>query len=833
MKTLWISAAMLMISFSALAQYTITGRVTDENDVELPGANVWLENTRNAAAADGSGNFSIVKVKEGDYILNASFVGYKTYSLPISVSNDLKIDISLAESVIKAEEVMVFATRAQEKTPTTFTNISNKDIEERNMGQDLPFVLKYTPSLVVTSDAGNGVGYTGIRIRGSDPTRINVTVNGIPLNDSESHGVFWVNMPDFTSSVNNIQIQRGVGTSTNGAAAFGASVNLQTDMPAQEPYGLIKTGFGSFNTWRNTVEFNTGLINKRWVFQGRLSSIESDGYVDRASADLKSYFLSGGYYGKNTTLKMLTFSGREETYQAWYGTPGVVLGKYDNYREIFGEAPASREDALDNLVGWSGEYSGEEQLDNLYNSDRKFNYYLYDREVDNYGQDHYQVHFGHTFTEDLNVSAALHYTHGEGYFEQYRTDDDLANYGLSDVVLKDTTITSTDLIRRRWLDNDFYGGVFSVNYQSGNWNTTLGGGYNYYDGDHFGEIIWAQYASNSNIRDRYYDNYGRKSDFNIYSKTNFQANERINLFADLQVRVLDYKSKGVDNDLRSIDVGNDYTFFNPKFGATFSINPASNLYASFAVANREPVRNDFVDAPGGQLPNAEHLKNIEAGYRVNKPSMTFSANVYYMDYKDQLVLTGALNDVGSGIRTNAPESYRAGLELVGAYQLSSVISLAGNLTLSQNKIKRFTEVLYDYAFDYTDPEYVVTNSYEDTDIAFSPAVIAGGQVEISPLRGVSLQVLPKYVGKQYLDNTSNENRTIDAYFVTDLLANYTISTKWAKEVSLSLMVNNVFNKLYESNGYTWGYLYDGFLYQQNNYYPQAGTNFLTSLSFKF
>lgn len=831
MKFLWISVLAMMMVVSASAQYQLSGQIADENGEALPGANVLLKGSKFAAASDGDGYFAIRRIPTGTYELQVTFVGYETHNQPIKITENKQLEIGLNENVIKAEEVFVYATRANEKTPTTFSNISSKEIEERNLGQDIPFVLKYTPSIVVTSDAGNGVGYTGIRIRGSDPTRINVTVNGIPINDSESHGTFWVNMPDLASSVNNIQIQRGVGTSTNGAAAFGASVNLQTDMPAQEAYGMVKTGFGSFNTWRNTVEFNTGLINKRWAFQGRLSNIESDGYIDRAKADLKSYFLSGGYYGDKTTVKALTFSGKEVTYQAWYGTPGVVLGKYDNYEEIFGEKPSNRKEALDNLVAWSGEYATDEELDNLYQSDRKFNYYLYDREVDNYGQDHYQLHLAHTFSESLNISAAFHYTHGEGYFEQYRNDDDLADYNLANVVLPDTTITSTDLIRRRWLDNDFYGGVFSINYQSGNWSTTLGGGYNFYDGDHFGEIIWARYASNSEIRDRYYDNYGRKSDFNIYSKTNFQATERLNLFADVQLRVLDYKTRGIDNDLRFIDVGDDYTFLNPKFGATFGLSPYSNIYASFAVANREPVRNDFVDSPTGQVPSPENLKNIEAGYRTASKDMTFSANVYYMDYQDQLVLTGALNDVGSGIRINVPDSYRVGIELVGAYQLNSMINVGGNLTLSQNKIKEFTEVLYDYGPNA--PSYEVTNSYSDSDIAFSPAVISGLQIDIRPANGLSLQVLPKYVGKQYLDNTSNENRVLDAYFVTDLLASYTISPSWAKEVNLSLMVNNVFNHLYESNGYTWGYMYDGFQYQQNNYYPQAGTNFLAALSLKF
>ena len=833
MKSIFSLAIALLTCLSIHAQHKLSGVVQSEAGEEMLGAYVILKDTKYATSSNHEGRFKFENLPSGKYLLKVSFVGYETYSKEIDLESDNYLEITLKEGIIKGEEVIIYATRATDKTPTTFTNVSNKEIEKRNLGQDLPILLNFTPSIVTTSDAGNGVGYTGMRIRGSDATRINVTVNGIPLNDSESHGVFWVNMPDFASSVNNIQIQRGVGTSTNGAAAFGASVNLQTDMPSQEPYAQVKSGFGSFNTWRNTVEVNTGLIKNRWSFQGRLSSITSDGYINRADADLKSYYLSGGYYGEKTTIKALTFAGKEVTNQSWYGTPGVVLGKYDNYEAIFGEQPANRDEALDNLVAWSGEYATQEQLDNLYGSDRRFNYYLYDREVDNYMQDHYQLHLAHTFSDHFNVSAALHYTKGEGYFEQYRNDDEFTDYGLEDVALSDTVITSTDLIRRRWLDNDFYGGIFSLNYQRGRWSTTLGGGLHLYDGDHFGEIIWAQYASNSDIRHRYYDNYGRKADLNVYSKTNFQVSTRLNLFVDLQIRALQYETKGIDSDRRSIDLGDGYQFFNPKFGGTYQINSNSDIYASFAVSNREPVRGDFVDAPQGEIPNPENLKNIEAGYRLQTTDYNLNITTYLMSYKDQLVLTGALNDVGSGIRQNVADSYRAGIELVGAVNINQYLNLGGNLTLSRNKIDEFTEVIYDYAYGFNDPEYVVTNDHEDVDIAFSPSVIAGGQLEVTPISGASIQILPKYVGKQYLDNTGNENRVIEGYFVTDLLMSYTLQPKVMKEMNLSLLVNNIFDKLYESNGYTWGYLYDGFLYQQNNYYPQAGTNFLLSLSMKF
>ncbi|REE01612.1 TonB-dependent receptor [Marinoscillum furvescens] len=813
----WVTALIVMMSMHVYAQHVVSGNVTDQRGNTLVGANVYLQNTGIADAADIDGNFTLQKVPADQYTLVVSFVGYSTYREQIEVDGDLDLDIALQENVIKGEEVMVYATRAGDKTPTTYTNMSSEEIEDRNLGQDLPFILKYTPSMVVNSDAGNGVGYTGIRIRGSDATRINVTVNGIPINDSESHGVFWVNMPDFSSSVNNVQVQRGVGTSTNGAAAFGATINLQTDMPAQEAFAQVDNSIGSYNTRKHTVEVNTGLINNRWAFQGRLSQIASDGYIDRAESDLKSYYLSGGYYGDKTTVKAVTFAGHEVTYQSWYGTPGAKL---------FGD-----EEDLDEVIAMGGEYSTQEQIDNLKNADRRFNYYLYDREVDDYQQSHYQLHLSHTFSQTFNVSGALHYTRGLGYFEQYKYDEDYADYGLENVTIGDSTLESSDMILRRWLDNHFYGATFSANYQSGPLALTIGGGYNYYDGDHFGEIIWSQYARDTDIRERYYDNYGRKSDFNLFAKATYDLTDRLSVFGDLQVRTIDYTTKGVDNDQRPIDTGGDFVFFNPKFGGTFELNERSELYASYAVGNREPVRNDFVDASNGQTPTHETLHNLEAGYRMQTATSSLSANIYWMDYENQLVLTGALNDVGSGIRANVPNSYRLGVELAGGVQVLEKLEVGGNLTLSRNKIDEFTEVVYDYA--YEDDRYVVENTYSDTDISFSPNVIATATATWHPVNGLSFQYLAKHVGQQYLDNTGNDDRSIAAYTVHDVVIGYERSAWGLKRIGLTLMINNLYGKEYSANGYTWGYLYEGSLYQQNNYYPQATRNFLLGLSLKF
>lgn len=724
-----------------------------------------------------------------------------------------------AQDSLKTQElddVIVYATRANENTPTTYSEISKEEISAVNLGQDLPILLNLSPSLITTSDAGAGVGYTGLRIRGSDATRINVTINGIPVNDSESHGVFWVNMPDLASSVDNIQIQRGVGTSTNGAAAFGATVNLQTNVPSQEAYAEVNNSFGSFNTRKHTLMYNTGLLNDRWSFESRLSKIASDGYIDRAESDLQSYFLSGGYYGSKTVVKALVFGGHEITYQSWWGTPQAVL---ENDRAGIEEVIANN-------------FYTQEQARNIRQSGRTFNYYLYDNEVDNYKQDHYQLHLSHQLNDLLTMNVAGHYTYGRGYFEQYREGDDFSDYGLNNLIIGNDTVTSTDLIRRRWLDNDFYGTTFSLNYLQNELEMTLGGAWNKYEGDHFGEIIWTQFASNSNIRDRYYDNVGYKTDFNTYLKANYQVTSSLNLFADLQVRKIDYETVGIDSDRRSIDVGDDYTFFNPKVGATYQLNEQSNVYASYAIGNREPVRNDFVDAPGGVTPKHETLRNLEAGYRRYGNNFSFQANYYLMDYENQLVLTGELNDVGSGVRQNVADSYRMGIELVGAYRLNEQIRWDANITFSKNKIKEFTEIIYDYGVDWSGYTPVPTE-FEDTDISFSPNIIGGSQLTYSPVKGFEASLRSKYVGKQYLDNTGNDARSIDPYFVNDLRLSYNFSFSSVKNINLSLLTNNIFDVTYSSNGYTFGYAGGGAEIRENYFYPQAGRNFLMALNLRF
>jgi iron complex outermembrane receptor protein len=674
-------------------------------------------------------------------------------------------------------------------------------------------LLRFTPSTVVTSDAGAGVGYTGIRIRGVDPTRTNVTLNGIPLNDSESHGVYWVNMPDFASSVENIQVQRGVGTSANGAAAFGASINVNTNAIKADPYATLDNGFGSFNTWRNTVMAGTGLINNKFTMNARLSRITSEGYIDRASSNLKSFYLDGTWSGKKSTLTANIFSGHEKTYQAWWGTPESVVS---------GDADAINAYADRNWVS-------PEERDRLLNSGRTYNYYTYENEVDNYQQDHYQLHFSHRFNHKLKFNLKGHYTKGRGYYEQYRVGDDFATYGFDPLVFTNDTVTVTDVIRRRWLDNHFFGGIFSLNYKRGGLDLTFGGGVNQYFGGHFGEVIWAEFASQSDIRDRYYDNDGNKFEAQSYIKGTWRRN-KLTYFADLQFRHIDYEFLGVDDvngSLEELTQAASYDFINPKAGLMMDFNSRNNAYLSVAMANREPVRADFRENTVANRPSHETLLNLETGYRHKGRKLMLNGNFYFMNYTNQLVLTGQINDVGGYTRTNVASSYRAGVELEAGYMILKNLSITANATFSQNKIAEFTEYVDNYD-TYIQDEIVHTN----TDLAFSPNMIAAVGANYEPVKGLEIGLTSKYVGQQFLDNTSSADRTIDAYFFSNLQLSYTLQDVLFKEMTIGFQVNNLFNELYENNGYTWGYVYGGERTIENFYYPQAGRNFMSRLTIK-
>jgi iron complex outermembrane receptor protein len=825
-RLFWVVAC--AVPLNAFNQHIISGTVKSSDGETLPGVKITLEETFFGTYSDPNGSFRITTVPSNSYTLKASLIGFEPLERPVKIEGeDVQIELIMSPSALNIEEVQVVGVRADQKTPTTYTNLNGSQIDKTNYGQDLPYLLETVPSTVVTSDAGAGVGYTGIRIRGVDPTRTNVTVNGIPLNDSESHGVWWVNMPDFASSADNIQVQRGVGTSTNGAAAFGASINIKTDHIERKAFAELDNSAGSFNTLRNTVKVGTGLINDRFAVDMRLSRISSDGFIDRASSELKSFYISGAYVGKKSVLKANVFSGKEKTFQAWWGIPqakfqedadGLLTHFYNNYYPV-------------------GTYQTTQDSVNLFNSgSNTYNYYTYENETDNYQQDHYQLHFTRDFKRML-VNVSGHYTRGRGYYEQYRRNDDFADYGLEPLIFGADTVVTTDLIRQRWLDNHFYGTVFSMTFDPyKGFRFILGGGANQYVGKHFGEVIWARNASQSEIGQRYYDNDAEKNEANLYLKTNY-GYKRFNFFVDLQARYLNYSYLGMDQfmgDIISVQQEEDFFFFNPKAGLSYDLNERSLIYASYSVANREPVRDDFISAAPGVTPKAERLGNLEAGYRFNAHKLFVNANLYYMNYRDQLILTGEINDVGAYIRTNVDKSYRAGPELEAGYRIRNNLNVSGSLAMSQNKIVSFTEYIDNYDnYDSEGNMIQDTILHENTDLAFSPRMIATLGLAYEPLKDLQLTLLGKYVGSQFLDNTSSEDRMLDAYFIMNSGASYTVAKWMMKELTLGVTVNNLLNFRYANNGYTWGYIFGGQRVIENFVYPQAGRNFLVRLTVKF
>lgn len=806
---------MLLLSGCVLAIGQVRGVVRDRSTQQpLVGATVSLLKGGKITVTNTDGVFQLEGLTGENYDAEIRFVGYKT--LRVLLEPGAENIFSLEELVTFTDEVVVSATRARDKTPTTFSIVDKPTIRKQNFGQDLPLLLNWSPSVVTTSDAGNGIGYTGINIRGSDATRINVTLNGIPFNDSESQGVFWVDIPDIASSTQSVQIQRGVGTSTNGPGAFGASINLQTNTLNQNPYAEYINSFGSFNTWRNTLGFGTGLIRDRWSIDGRVSNITSDGFIDRASSDLTSYYFSVGYYTGKTIVKGIVFGGKEVTYQSWYGVPESRLNN----------------DVEAMLITASNEGWNVEQTQHLLNSNsRTFNIYTYDNQVDDYTQNHYQLHASHRFTDFLTGNVSLHYTYGRGFYEEYRYNDRFSNYGLNPVVIGDSTIIRSDIIRRRWLDNDFYGLTFSLAYEKDKWSSLLGGAWNRYDGRHFGEITWSQ-VTDVPKNYRYYFSDAEKKDFTVYLKNNYQVTSRLNAFLDLQYRSVDYATAGNDNRQNNFDVDVKFNFFNPKLGLVVDLENSQQLYASYAVANREPVRKDFIDNPENLSPKHETMGNLEIGLRKSSERYAYNMNAYWMNYENQLVLTGALNDVGAPIRTNVDKSYRLGVELDGMLKVSEKLIWNANLTLSRNKIREFKEVLYDYGLNF-DEFKVVVNTFGNSDIAFSPNLIAGSVLRLLPVPAFEISLLTKYVGQQFLDNTSNANRQIDGYLTNDLRFAYSIRPNHVREIGFSLLINNLLDVEYESNGYTYGYLGGGEVYRENFYYPQAGRNIMAMITISF
>jgi len=790
----------------ACAQFSISGNVMDSKSKEpLAGANVIIASMGKGMATDTDGNFHLYNIPEGEYKLKVTFIGYSEYSQIIQLHNNLTLKIALEPTILLTNEVIVSATRVDENSPTAFETVDGEEIKKQNLGRDMPYLLDQTPGVVTFSDAGAGVGYSGMRIRGSDPSRINVTINGIPLNDSESQTVFWVDIPDLSSSVKSVQIQRGVGTSTNGSGAFGASINIETGELKEKPYTSIDNSVGSFNTRKHTLMAGTGILNGKFNLSVRLSQISSDGYMDRASSQLRSYFISGGYFGNKSSLTFSIFSGKEITYQAWDGVSESDLKTNRTF----------------NATGQIGP--------DLF----------YENQVDDYKQDHYQLHYIYKPNSLFNFTISAHYTKGLGYFEQYKGDDAFSNYGLPDVVIGGQTISSTDLVRRRWLDNDFYGATFSALYAANSKiKFTFGGAANRYNGGHFGQIIWARFASNSTNFSHYYDNTGIKDELNLYVKPEINLTSDLFLFGDIQFRNVKYKVNGIDNDQRSLDTHESYDFMNPKVGVSYSLTSSSLVYASYSRGTREPDRNDFIDAEAGKVPKHEQLNDFEIGFRRNSAKNHLEINLFRMNYINQLVLTGELNDVGTPIRRNVERSYRMGVELSESWTPMDKLKISGNVSYSINRIKQFDETapVFDPVFNYLRDSLI---TYKNTDIILSPDWVAFAKVAYLPIKDLEFSLTGKYVGKQFLDNKSNKKRQLNDYLINDLNIHYTLNlnNKFIKEIRANLSVNNLFNVKYEPNGYSYFILFDdGNAVSQENYnyyYPQAGTNFLAGLSLLF
>lgn len=777
----------LLLAFVVQLQaQSVKGRVTDaQTGHPIESATVVFDNGMYVQTNE-QGYFELPRGQKGTQSVTITSIGYRSIREKVEAGQPLNLTMERFNLFMQPVEVK--ATRAGDKAPFTKTNLSKRDIEKNNLGQDLPFLLNQVPSVIINSDAGNGVGYTGIRIRGSDATRINMTLNGIPYNDAESQGLFFVNLPDLASSVQSVQVQRGVGTSSNGAGAFGASINFSTNEVNTSPYAEINNAAGSFNTWKHTVKAGTGLLNEHFTIDARLSKINSDGYIERATSDLHSFYISAAYLSENSSLRFNILSGKERTYQAWNG---VSESDLEVNRRI--------------------NYAGMEKPGTPY-----------ENETDNYQQDHYQLFFNHKFSERFSLNTAFFLTQGKGYYEQYKAGESYEDYGLEPYVVNNETVDETDLIRQLWLDNDFYGQVFSLMYKDENNQVDFGGGWNTYQGKHFGEIIWA--GAGIEKGHRWYDLPADKSDINAYIKYQLKLTEQLYVFADMQLRNVRYDLNGFRNN-PEILLSNKYNFLNPKLGITYT-RGYHQLYASYSKASKEPNRDDF-EAGGAEQPSPEQLHDLELGWEMKHSNTQLQASVYYMMYKDQLVLTGKINDVGAYARTNIPDSYRMGIELSANQKIGQAIRAIGNLTLSRNRINDFVEYYDDY--DNGGQKEI---HHGNTDISFSPSVIAGLSLEWTPVKGLQFNIPAKFVSRQYLDNTSNKERSLDPYYVQDLRASYTIKGNLIKEGSLILQVNNVFNKKYEPNGYTYSYLYGGTVTTENYYYPMAGTNLMVGLNIR-
>lgn len=796
-------------SHSNVGGYSISGRVLDENGSPLVGATIVVENTLLGVSSDKDGAFEFNRLRTGNYILKVSYMGYDSKEIPVELTGNIAIDVKLNPSALMCEEVVVSTTRATTRMPLAQSTMGKEQIRASSTGFDVPYLLEMQPSVVAMSEGGTGIGNTTLRIRGTDHTRINVTINGIPLNEAESQGVYWVDLPDFAASADNVQVQRGVGTSTNGAAAFGASVNFQTTTLNPEPYAAIDLLGGSYNTWKTSARVGTGLIKGKFSLEARYSQLRSDGYIERAGSDHKSMFATAAWHGAKSLVRFNIIHGEEHTAITWEGNPDYMMDVNRRYN-------------------MAGEYVDENGITRYYNDQK-----------DNYWQTHYHLITSHSFNENLTLNATLHLTDGDGYYEEYKADRKFSKYGLPNLIVGDDTLKKSDFIQRKWMDNVFWGGIASLRFKKDAFELTLGGGWNQYDGDHFGRIMWV--ANNAGLPKNYewYSNNGLKTDWNAYSKSIWQVNDRLGVFVDMQYRGVNYKLTGVDSDLFGLSQNHRWDFFNPKAGVTFKLSSAQDVYASVGVANREPARDDLKDAQKGvdnYTPKSERLYDYELGYRLKHQAFAVDVNFYYMQYKDQLVKTGELTDVGYSVMENVPNSYRAGVELSVGFQPARWIKWEANTTLSKNVIENYTN--YATLTDHPDGDetgLTVSEDLGNTTISFSPSIISASKLSVMPVSGLTLSWVSKFVGKQYLDNTQSEQRKLDAYWLNNATVDYRFQLKGVRSIYIQGVLNNFLNGKYEANAWVYRTLYQSGdpEYSCVYYYPQAEINFTLRLGVEF
>ena len=777
------------------AQCDFSGVVKNQKGELLEGAQVVLNGTYWHTITNDRGVFSFSKLPEGSYHLVVTYLGYKDYSEGITVTKSEKLDVVLEETSIVTEEVVINGIRAKYKQPATFTVLNKSDIKTRDLGQDIPYLLDDQPSVVTTSDGGTGVGYTYMRIRGLDSKKINVTINGIPYNDAESHGTYWVDVPDLASSVRSIQIQRGLGKSASGPGSFGASINIETDQIPSKAYARLDNSIGSYNTLKNSIQAGTGLINGHWFADGRFSRISSDGYIDRASSKLRSYFGQAGYRSEKSIFRVIAFGGFEETYQAWYGIDSASI------------------ETLGRTYNWAGYYT------------KNGNEYFYSKEVDHYQQNHVQLNYSHSFTDNFLFNTIFNYTHGAGYYQEYYDNAAFGDYSL---ISATQGVDTSDLAGRKWLDNNLLAGNTFLSWKSDVWNITAGLGFSkYFKAKHFGEIIWSDLPVTNLAGNKFYQNEGDKVDVSPYLKVNYVVNKNANLYFDINYRYIQYKTSGLDNEFGSplqLDINKEYNFINPMVGVSYSLPHVGLAYATFAISHREPTRDDFVNnysVAGG--PKPENMYNSEIGIRNKTENAFYEVNFYVMKYRDELIKTGQIDDVGNPILRNAGNSLRMGVELNAGIQLTSFLTLKGNIALSKNKTD-FGDYL-PATSSATGEDTTVWVYHKNVDISYSPKIVTNAQLLILPVKNLEIAFINKYVGKQYLDNTQSEISRLNAYMVNDLRVNYKLRLMPVKELEVKLLVSNLFNTKYNSNGYMWG--------DTPYYFPQALRNYLIGLTLNF